>query len=50
MARGFDLPEDRNPIERCLGFVIQMIPPGGEMLIFARDFELETADSRGKDL
>ena len=49
MARGFDLPEDRNPLERCLGFVIQMIPPGGEMLIFAKDFELRKAGSQGKD-
>jgi hypothetical protein len=39
----FDLPDGDNPLERCLGFVVQMIPPGGEIIIFARDFQLASA-------
>jgi hypothetical protein len=39
-TRQFDLPEDHNPLEECLGFRIQMIHPGGEIVVFARDFEL----------
>ncbi|MGH9874932.1 MAG: hypothetical protein ACRD9S_20955 [Pyrinomonadaceae bacterium] len=38
--RRFDLPQDQNPLEACIGFFIEMIPPGGELIVFARNFEL----------
>lgn len=36
----FDLPQDLNPIEECVGFHIQMIHPGGEIYVIAKSFEL----------
>ena len=36
----FDLPQDLNPLEENTGFFFEMIPPGGELLIIARDFEM----------
>ena len=39
-VRLFDLPQDQNPLEEYIGFFFEMIPPGGEIIIFARDFEL----------
>jgi len=39
-ARQFDFPQSYNPLEKCLGFLIEMINPGGEIIVFARDFEL----------
>lgn len=36
----FDLPQKQNPLNECMGFQIEMIHPGGEILIFARDFIL----------
>jgi len=36
----FDFPESYNPLEKCLGFVIEMINPGGELIVFARDFQM----------
>lgn len=36
----FDLPESQNPLEECMGFFFEMIPPGGQIIIFAKDFEL----------
>lgn len=36
----FDLPQDLNPIEECVGFHIQMIHPGGEIIVIAKTFEL----------
>jgi hypothetical protein len=39
-VRLFDLPQDRNPLEECIGFFFEMIPPGGQIIIFARDFDL----------
>ena len=40
-AKNFDLPERNNPLEYCLGFRIYMLPPSGNIFIFARDFELQ---------
>ncbi|HEY6802125.1 MAG TPA: hypothetical protein VI306_00980 [Pyrinomonadaceae bacterium] len=37
----FDFPESYNPLEQCLGFLIEMINPGGEIVVFARDFHLK---------
>jgi hypothetical protein len=39
-AEQFDLPESYNPLEECLGFLIEMINPGGEIVVFARDFDI----------
>ena len=39
-VRLFDLPQDLNPLEECIGFFFEMVPPGGQIIIFARDFEL----------
>jgi hypothetical protein len=39
-AQEFDLPDSYNGLAECLGFLIDMIHPGGEITIFARDFEL----------
>jgi len=39
-VRQFDLPQTRNPLDECVAFFFEMIPPGGQMLIFARGFEL----------
>jgi hypothetical protein len=39
-ARQFDFPQRYNPLEKCLGFLIEMINPGGEIIVFAKDFEL----------
>ena len=36
----FDFPDTFNPLEKCLGFSIEMIHPAGEILIFARTFEV----------
>lgn len=36
----FDLPQDQNRLEECLGFLLEMIHPGGELLVFAQDFQL----------
>lgn len=40
-VRLFDFPQNHNPLEKCVGFLIEMINPGGEILVIARDFELE---------
>jgi hypothetical protein len=37
----FGFPQDHNPLEKCVGFLIEMINPGGEIIVLARDFELE---------
>ena len=29
--KDIDLPQDYNPLEVCLGFLLQMIYPGGEL-------------------
>jgi len=39
-GRRFDFPDSYNPLEKCLGFLIEMINPGGELIVFARDFQL----------
>lgn len=39
-ATDFDLPQDNNPLEKCVGFHIEMIHPGGDIVIFARDFDI----------
>jgi hypothetical protein len=39
-VRLFDLPQDLNPLEECIGFFFEMVPPGGQMILFAKDFEL----------
>ena len=39
-VRQFDLPQTRNPLDECVGFFFEMVPPGGQMIIFARGFEL----------
>lgn len=36
----FDFPNTFNPLEKCLVFSIEMIHPAGEILIFARTFEI----------
>lgn len=36
----FDLPQEENPLAELLHFTIQLIHPGGEINVFARDFEL----------
>lgn len=40
-AERFDFPESYNPLERCLGFLIEMINPGGEIVVFAKDFQIK---------
>ena len=37
----FDFPQSFNPLEECLGFLIEMINPGGEIVIFAKDFQIK---------
>jgi len=39
-TRQFDFPESHNPLEKCMVFLIEMINPGGEIVVFARDFQL----------
>lgn len=39
-VRVFDLPQDLNPLQECTGFLFEMIPPGGQIVIIARDFEM----------
>jgi hypothetical protein len=39
-VRLFDLPQDLNPLQECIGFFFEMVPPGGQIIIFAKDFEL----------
>jgi hypothetical protein len=39
-VRLFDLPQDLNPLTECIGFFFEMVPPGGQIIIFAKDFEL----------
>ena len=39
-VREFDLPQTNNPLDECVGFFFEMIHPGGQMIIFAREFEL----------
>jgi len=39
-VRQFDLPQNHNPLEEYIGFVFEMILPGGQIIIFAKDFEL----------
>ena len=39
-VRQFDLPQNQNPLEECIGFFFEMIPPGGQIIIFAKDFHL----------
>jgi hypothetical protein len=36
----FDLPQEFNPLESCFGVQIEMIHPGGEIVVFARDFDI----------
>ena len=36
----FDLPQDQNPLEECIGFFFEMITPGGQIIIYAKAFEL----------
>jgi hypothetical protein len=36
----FDFPQSYNPLEECIGFLIEMINPGGKLIVFARDFQL----------
>lgn len=38
--RQFDFPQSYNPLEQCMGFLIEMISPGGQIIIFAKHFEL----------
>lgn len=40
----FDMPESYNPLEKCVGFLIEMINPGGELVVFARNFQLISQD------
>ncbi|HEV7747249.1 MAG TPA: hypothetical protein VGO56_19795 [Pyrinomonadaceae bacterium] len=35
------LPQSHIPLEECLAFLIELINPGGQILVIARDFELE---------
>src|SRR5258708_9235895 len=39
-AQQFDFPQRYNPLEKCLAFLIEMINPGGEIVVLAKDFEL----------
>lgn len=39
-AQQFGFPQDHNPVEKCLGFLLEMINPGGEIIVFAQDFQL----------
>lgn len=43
--RLFDLPQDLNPLQECIGFFFEMVPPGGQLIIFAKDFELTGGSS-----
>ena len=36
----FDLPQDQNPLGECIGFFFEMVPPGGEIIVFAKNFEM----------
>lgn len=36
----FGFPDTSNPLEKCLVFSIEMIHPAGELIIFARTFEI----------
>lgn len=36
----FDFPQSYSPLEECVGFLIEMINPGGELVVFARNFQL----------
>ena len=38
--REFDLPQENLPLKECLVFEIEMIHPSGNMIIFAKDFEI----------
>ena len=40
----FDLPEERNPFETTFHYQVLMIHPGGELNLFAKEFELEYVD------
>jgi hypothetical protein len=39
-APELDFPEIHNPLEECVGFLFEMINPGGEMIVCAQDFQL----------
>jgi hypothetical protein len=39
-VRQFDLPQNQNPLEEYIGFFFEMIPPGGQIIIYAKAFEL----------
>ena len=43
MARDFDLPDERNKLEGCLGFHFDLIHPGGDLIVIARDFSIDLA-------
>ena len=36
----FDLPQAKNPLDSCLVFHIAMIHPGGEVIVYAKDFQV----------
>jgi hypothetical protein len=38
----FGLPEDSLPFDDTVAFLIEMIHPGGDLLIFARDLQIES--------
>lgn len=38
--RDFDLPQKHKPLEDCMVFHIEMIHPGGEIVIYAKNFEI----------
>lgn len=42
----FDLPQDENPLQQYIGFFIEMVPPGGELLIFARHFKVSSVNDK----
>ena len=39
-AHEFDLPDEHNELEGCVAFHFEMIHPGGELIVIARDFQL----------
>ena len=39
--RAFDLPQGEAPFKDIIHFTIRLIPPGGEINVFARNFSLE---------
>lgn len=39
--RGFDLPQGESPFKDIVRFTIRLIPPGGEINVFARNFSLQ---------